>query len=95
MAPPDTFNYKEFLKYVVNALVDDKKWEKVKSFLVDDIQIYSRNTAGLHDWNLGVFLEKALCIYGKKVVLRVDGETIIFYQNEYTRYNVDVKLGRI
>ena len=96
-------SYPEFLAYVLNALVEDKKWMNLDSVLVDGEHIFKAKDYGSAAELLAAATDST--VEGKELQLIVSfrsGEdvrrqNIVFYQdrNEYTMYTADKKLGRI
>ena len=97
-------SYPEFLAYVLNALVEDKKWMNVVSVTVDwGENLFSAKNYGSAEKLLEAVTDPA--VEGKELQLIVSfrsgedvrGQYIVFYQDkdEYTRYTADKALGRI
>ena len=96
-------SYPDFLEYVLNALVEDKKWMNVVSVAVDWRHIFVAKEYGSAEKLLEAATDST--VEGKELQLIVSfrsgedvrGQYIVFYQDkdEYTRYTADKALGRI
>ena len=90
-------SYPEFLAYVLNALVDDKKWMNVVSVMVDwGENLFSAKNHGSAEKLLEAVTDPA--VEGERIQVSFrSGEEVFFYRDkdEYTMYTADKALGRI
>ena len=92
-------SYQDFLAYVLNALVDDKKWMNLDSVIVDRRRLFVAKEYGSAEKLLVAATDTT--VEGERIIVAFESNEskldFCFYRDkdDYTRYTADKALGRI
>ena len=92
-------SYQDFLAYVLNALVDDKKWMNLDSVIFDRRRLFVAKDYGSAEKLLVAATDTT--VEGERIIVAFESNEnkpdFCFYRDkdDYTRYTADKALGRI